>query len=111
VNYTEAYNLFEVTEIRGTDAIPEFECGYGDQQVRERHSDSPRLIFSIEEARVESNRDRDRIDGHCRHDFLDEFFSPRFPFQTIRTSGAMRQFDEGDDRYSNLGLTDFTGNG
>ena len=57
-------NIPKVPDIRRAYAVTKFECGHADQEIRESEFQSLRLIFAIELAGAESDRHRDRVDGH-----------------------------------------------
>jgi hypothetical protein len=48
LNNGQARHPIEVPEIGRMHAITEFKCGYTDQQIGKRNSQSPDLVFTIE---------------------------------------------------------------
>ena len=84
----------EVANVGGGHTVTELQRGDADQQVGKRKSVSSGLILSVDLPRAKSQGRRDRMDGSCCQQFLDELLPLRLSLRRVGTSRPVGQFDQ-----------------
>ena len=67
-------------------------------KIGERQANAFGLVLAVDLSDAKRNRNRDRMDGQCRQQFLDELLPLHSSFCRIGTGGTMRQFYQSDNR-------------
>ena len=110
LHHRQSRDQLEVAEITGSYAVAEFQGRYSNQQIGKRNAHTSSLILAIDLPDPKSDRRRDRMKWQGGEQFLNKLLPLRLAFCCAGTGGTVGQFDESDNRQSDLNISRCTSN-